>query len=155
MLPHVDIRGIALLIAGVLLGFAGLRQWHLRRLASRIFADHGCNDTALGEVREVLEEINRECPTHKFFAARLSRMSLRDHPLSIVDGWVVVPTEIGANSDKCVFAVAHRDEADWVRNFSDVFELAFSGSVWSVFWVRLPILMRLTRRYPPQPPRND
>jgi hypothetical protein len=145
MVAHLDIRGIALLVAFALLAFAGLRHIYLRRLAARMFTDHESAEPALGEVRVALEEVNRECRTHTFFASRLATIAFHDHPISLVDGWALVLAGKGANNVRCVFTVAHGDEAHWLRRFSDVFEPAFSGSVWSVFWVKLPTLMRLTR----------
>jgi hypothetical protein len=146
MSTHLDIRSIGPLVAGVLLTYMGLRHWYLRRLQSRLFVDASCDDPELDSFREALEEVNRECRTHSFFASRFAKTQLSGHPISLIQGWVVVPMAEGANSERRIFAIAHRDESDWLRHFSDVFDLAFSGSVWSVFWVKLPTLMRLTRR---------
>ena len=130
----------------VLLGFIGVRSWYHRRLASRMFADVVWDGEAMQHMLEALEEVNRESRTHTFSAERVARISLRDHPVTLVDGWIVVHTAEGSDHQKCAFAVAHRDETDRLRHLSDVFDLAFAGSVWSVFWVKLPTLMRLTRR---------
>ena len=146
MPAHVDIRAIALLVMWAALAFTGLRQWYLRRLAARLFADHERDDTALANLRETLDKVNRECRTHSFFATRVANISLRDHPVVLVDGWIVAPGARGPHTETSVFAVADRNEADWLRNFSDIFEHACSGAGWSIFWVSLPRLMRLTKR---------
>jgi len=146
MIAHLDVRGIGLLVALALMAFAGLRHIYVRRLAARIFADHESDEPALEDVRAAIEEVNRECRTHTFFASRLATIVFHDHSISLVDGWALVLAGKGASNVRCVFVVARGDESHWLRRFSDVFEPAFSGSVWSVFWVKLPTLMRLTRR---------
>ena len=133
-------------MALVLLAFIGVRNWYHRRLALRIFADVGWDGEALEDIHEALQELNRESRTHTFSAERVGQISLRDHPVTLVDGWIIVHDADGADRRKCVFAVAHRDEADRLRRLSDVFNLVFAGSVWSVFWVKLSTEMRLTKR---------
>ena len=146
MAADLDLRVIAGLTALVLLAFIGARAWYHRRLASRMFADGDWDAEALQGMHETLEEVNRESRTHTFSAERVSTISLRDHAVTLVDGWIVVQTAEGADHEKCVFAVAHRDDADRLRHSPDVFNLVFAGSVWSVFWVKLATLMRLTKR---------
>jgi hypothetical protein len=146
MVAVIDARDIVLLILFALLALGGLRHIYIRRLVARIFADPS-DDSALQDVRAAIEEVNKECGTHNFFASRLGTVVFRDHPISLVDGWALPLTGKGAANERCVFAIARGDEAHWLRCFSDVFEPAFSGSVWSVFWVRLPTLMRLTKRH--------
>jgi hypothetical protein len=146
MIAHLDARGIVLLVGLALMAFAGLRHIYVRRLATRIFADHESDEPALEDVRAAIEEVNRECRTHTFFASRLATIVFHDHPISLVDGWALAWPAKGASNVRCVFVVARGDESHWLRRFSDVFEPAFSGSLWSVFWVKLPTLMRLTNR---------
>jgi hypothetical protein len=146
MIALMDAGGVVLWVAFALLAFAGLRHIYLRRLATRMFADQQSDESALQHVRAAIEEVNTECRTHNFFASRLGTVVFRDHAISLVDGWALPLAGKGATNVRCVFVIARGDESHWLRRFSDVFEPAFSGSVWSVFWVRLPTLMRLTRR---------
>jgi len=147
MLAHVTAREVGLWIIFAVLVFIPLWRWHLRRLTTRLFEGREGDATALSEMRDTLEAVNRECRTHTFSAARVATISLHDHPICLVDGSVIVPTARGAHTEKSVFAVADRDEADWLRRYSDIFELAFAGSAWSIFWVKLPTLTRLTMRW--------
>ena len=146
MAADFDFYEIAGTTAFVLLlgGFVGLRSWYYRRLASRIFADADQDGDALQDIQATLEELNKESRTHTFSAERVGRISLRNHPVTVVYGWITAHTVDGSDNHKCVFAVVHRDEAERLRRRSDVFNLVFTGSLWSVFWVKLSSEMRLT-----------
>lgn len=143
MLEHLSAEAVALWIAVFVLALFGLWRWRFRRVASRFFAEHHSGEEALREVRHKLEQVNRDCRSHVFAAEKVARFSLSDQPVCLVDGWVIVATDNGANSQRSVFAIADRDQADWMRRYSDVFEPAVSGSSCSIFWVKLPELMRL------------
>lgn len=96
-------------------------------------------------MREKLEVVNSECPTHIFSATRLATVYLHENPISLGYGYVVPRTWRGG-AEKHVFALADQDQAEWMRRYSDLFEPAFSGSPWSIFWVRVPALLRLIKR---------
>jgi hypothetical protein len=96
-------------------------------------------------MRDRLEIVNEECPTHLFGAERVATVYLDEKPISLVYGFVV-PRVGRGGGDKCVFAIADQNQADWMPRYSDVFEPAFSGSPWSIFWVRVPPMLRLIRR---------
>jgi len=127
------------------LAFTPLWFWRRRRLVSRLFAGREGDETALREMRQKLEVVNEESPTHLFNAERVATVYLHENPVSLAYGFVVRQFWKGG-VERHVFAVADQDQADWMRRYSDVFEPAFSGSRWSIFWVKLPALLRLIRR---------
>jgi hypothetical protein len=138
-------RDIGLCLTLLALAFIPLRYWRYRRLASELFAGREGDDTALQEMRQKLDVVNSECPTHMFSATRMATVYLHENPISLVYGYVV-PLVGRGGTEKHVFALAGQDQADWMRLYSDVFEPAFSGSPWSIFWVKVPALVRLIRR---------
>lgn len=138
-------RDIGLWFALLVLAFIPLWLWRYRRLVSRLFAEGEGDESALEEVREKLEVVNGESPTHLFSAERVATVYLHENPISLVYGFVVRRVWEGGG-ERHVFALADRDQADWMRRYSDVFEPAFSGSLWSIFWVKVPALLRLVRR---------
>jgi predicted DNA binding protein len=96
-------------------------------------------------MRQKLEVVNEECPTHLFSATRVATVYLHGNSISLVYGHVV--TRVGrGGTERHVFAIADRNQADWMRRYSDVFEQAFSNSPWSIFWVKVPALLRLVRQ---------
>lgn|GEM_PF-6173582 len=128
-----------------MLAFIPLWLWRCRRLVSRLFAGREGDATALQEMRQRLELVNEESPTHLFNAERVATVYLDGNPISLVYGFVVRQFWKGG-VERHVFAVADQDQADWMRRYSNVFEPAFSGSRWSIFWVKVPALLRLIRR---------
>jgi hypothetical protein len=70
---------------------------------------------------------------------------VHENPISLVYGFVVRQIWEGG-VERHVFAVADQDQADWMRRYSDIFEPAFAGSPWSIFWVKVPALLRQVRR---------
>jgi hypothetical protein len=138
-------RDLAEWVGLVLFAFIPLWLWRRRRLVSQLFAAHEGDEIALEEMRQKLEAVNEECPTHLFSAERVATVYLHENPISLVYGFVVRQVWEGG-VERHVFAVADRDQADWMRRYSDVFEPAFSGSPWSIFWVKVPALLRLVRR---------
>jgi hypothetical protein len=133
----------AFALAFLILAFIPFWYWRYRRLVSELFAGREGDDAALQEMREKLEVVNSECPTHIFSATRLATVYLHENPISLGYGYVVPRASEGP--EKHAFALADQDQADWMRRYSDVFEPAFSGSPWSIFWVKVPALLRLVR----------
>lgn len=144
-LGNLDEREIALCFALLVLAFLPFWWWRYRRAVSRLFAGREGNHAALQEMRQKLEVVNGECRTHLFSAARVATVYLHENPISLVYGYVV-PLSGQGDSDKHLYALAGQDQADWMRLNSDVFKPAFSGSRWSIFWVRVPVLLRLLKR---------
>jgi hypothetical protein len=138
-------RDLGLWLLLSLLLFISLYFWRRRRLVARLFAGKEGDGTALQEMREKLEAVNEECPAHLFAAERVATVYLHENPISLAYG-MVVPRIWKGGTDKQVFAIADEDQADWMRRYSDVFEPAFSGSHWTIFWVKVPVLLRLVRR---------
>jgi hypothetical protein len=127
------------------LAFIPLWLWRCRRLVSRLFAGREGDKTALQEMRQKLEVVNEECPTHLFGAERVATVYLDGNPVSLAYGLVARQAWKGG-VERYVFAVTDQDQADWMRRYSNVFEPAFSGSRWSIFWVRVPALLRLIKQ---------
>jgi hypothetical protein len=124
--------------------------WRLRfkSMVGRIFDGRYASHIEFVDIRERLEVLNAECPTHAFEAKRVAKVSVQGHPILLIYGPVsgFVPTDEGSTSTKSVFAIGEGDDIEWMRRFSDVFELAFAGSTSSIFWVKVPQLIRLTSR---------
>lgn len=129
----------------LMLAFIPLWFWRCRWLVTRLFAGREGDETVLQEMRQKLEVVNEECTTHLFGAERVATAYLHENPVSLVYGFVVGQVWRGG-AERHVFAVADQDQADWMRRYSDVFEPAFSGSRWSIFWVKVPALLRLIKR---------
>ena len=127
------------------LAFIPLWFWWRRRLVARLFAGREGDATALREMRQKLEVVNEECPTHLFGAERVATVYLDDNPISLGYGLVARRAWKGG-VERYPFAVADQDQADWMRRYSSVFEPAFSGSRWSIFWVKVSALLRLIER---------
>jgi hypothetical protein len=142
---HLSERDIGGWVALLFLAFIPLWLWRYRRLVSQLFAGREGDETAVQEMRQKLEVVNGESPTHLFSATRVATVYLHENPISLVYGQVVTRVWEGG-TERHVFALADRDQADWMRRYSDVFEPAFSGSPWSIFWVKVPALVRLIRR---------
>lgn len=142
-LSQRDITPCLILLFGA---FAAFWWWQYRRAVSELFAGCDGDGAALQEVREKLEVVNSECPTHVFSATRLATVYLHENPISLVQGYVVPLGGKAVSAQKHVFALAGQDQADWMRLYSDVFEPAFSGSQASIFWVRVTALLRLIKR---------
>jgi hypothetical protein len=132
-------------VALLILAFIPLWLWRCRRLVSRLFAGREGDKTALQEMRQKLEVVNEECSTHLFGAERVATACLHENPISLVYGFVVRQAWKGG-VEKHVFAVVDQDQTDWMQRYSDVFEPAFSGSRSSIFWVKVPTLLRLIKR---------
>lgn len=138
-------RDIGLWLALLVLALIPLWWGRYRRLVSELFAGREGDDTALQEMRQKLEVVNEECSTHIFSATRVATVYLHENPISLVYGYVV-PRVGEGGTGRYVFALADQNQADWMRRYSDVFEPAFSASLWSIFWVKVPALVRLIRR---------
>ncbi len=145
-MPLIPVKVVALGIAGATLLFHSVYAWRTRRLTRRLFAGREVSATELDEIRTVLEAVNRECKGRAFGAARAAHIPLHGKLVCLVDGSVVAVAGDDVATARPVFAVADRDEASWLRVFSDVFEIAFAGSQWSIFWVKVPALLRITKR---------
>jgi hypothetical protein len=114
-------------------------------LLARVFAKHELDEPTLKDVQERVDFINQECPRFTFAAERAANMSFRGQKVSIVCGPVAWSDAI-THSNKCVYAIADADQSHWMRQNSDVFEPAFTGSQDSVFWVNVPELFRQSKK---------
>jgi hypothetical protein len=140
-------RGVALCI---LLGMFALvfLYWGIARYRiRRIFGPRRQDSSVLEPVRRQLEKVNAECRRFVFSAERVTNVSLGGHRFQLVYGLVGFVESMQGGTGMRVYAMAEGDEIVWMRNFPDVFELADSTATSAVFWVKLPVLMRLTRQY--------
>jgi hypothetical protein len=138
-------RDLAGWVGLLLFALIPLWLWRRHRLVSQLFAGCEGDQTVLQQMRDRLEVVNEECPTHLFGAERVATVYLDQKPISLVYGFVVPRIGRGGGG-KYAFAVADQKQADWMRRYSNVFEPAFSGSPWSIFWVKVPALLRLVKR---------
>jgi len=74
----------------------------MRWIVSQLFDGHEMSQHELAAIRERLEALSAECPTHTFAATRAANVSLGGHPVSLVYGSVIVPTARGANTTKSI-----------------------------------------------------
>lgn len=152
MTLHTDSLWISIMVAGplllllfFLLLFFFLIWWRPRRFRAQLFSKQFDVDTTVAFQESVLREINQECTHYPFVAERLAHVPFRGQEISIVYGsvaWSMDETSI----KQCFYAVADAQQSQWMRQHSDVFEAAFIGTAFSVFWVKIPALLRLTRR---------
>lgn len=141
---HVDPNTpgwIVLAIISLLFLLLTLSGWRFRRLVARLFANHQFNEPTLKDVRERVDLIDQECPRFTFAAERVANVSFRGQKVSIICGPIAWSDAI-THSNKCAYAIADADQSHWMRQNSDVFEPAFTGSQDSVFWVNIPKLLR-------------
>lgn len=129
------------MLALVLIYF-GVSRYRVRRLFGRGQTD----STALGPVRRKLDEINANCRRFVFSAQRLTTVSLAGHSIVLIYGLVGFIEPMEGGTGMRVYTIAEGDEIEWMRHFPDVFELADSTASSAIFWVKLPALMRLTKR---------
>ncbi len=125
----------------------GLWSWQRRRALRYFFDAQDTNERELREITEQLAKFSEYCPTNSFYAERLAHIDLQGHDTLLIYGRVFAHGPRGSSSNMSIYALGTGEDADWMRRFSDVFELAFTYSDMSVFWVRLGTLMRLTRRW--------
>jgi hypothetical protein len=135
---------IVLAIFSLLFLLLGVWTWRFRRLLVRLFAKHQFDEPTLKDVQERVDLIDQECPRFTFAAERVANMSFRGQKVSIICGPVAWSDAI-THSNKCAYAIADADQSQWMRQNSDVFEPAFTGSQDSVFWVNIPELLRKTK----------
>jgi hypothetical protein len=132
---------IVLGIFSLLFLFLSLWTWRFRRFIAQLLAKHEFDEPSLEAVQNRVELIDRECSEFTFAAERLAKVSFRGQRVSIVCGPVAWSDTI-THSYKCVYAIADPEQSHWMRQNSDVFEPAFTGSRDSVFWVNIAELLR-------------
>ncbi len=146
MTASVTIHALRLYLPLGMLVFITVRMLLFRSRVWRLFSSQPIDLGALEPIWRKLELINQECRTHVFGAKRIASVSLAGRTIQLIYGVVSVNAPRGSSGSSHVYAIGEGDDADWMRHFPDVFDLAFAGSAGSVFWVRLPTLMRLTKR---------
>jgi hypothetical protein len=121
--------------------------WHFRFQRERLFRGNDCDKTAIQAVRDTaLRDVNEYCNRYSFDIERLAKIMVREQQVAVAYG-AVWWQDARAHSVRCVYAIAPRDQSHWMRQQSDVFELACDGTLFSVYWVKLARLIRLTRRW--------
>jgi hypothetical protein len=141
----VDSAWIEAAGSGFLLVFLLFWTWRRRRFRAQLFSENQCDvATTIAFQDTALREVNRQCAQFTFGAERLARVPVRGEYIAIVYGPVSWSTD-ETNVERCFYAVADAQQSRWMSQNSDVFEPAFIGSTFSVFWVRMPALVRLTR----------
>lgn len=139
--------GLKLYVGLLLLLFIASQTWLFRHRLSRLFRRWPTDPAKLEEVRAQLDEIHEESPLHIFTAKRATEILLRGHPIVVAHGTVSVPSAKGSSTTLSVFSIAEGDETEWMKHFPDVFEVAFTGKRFTVFWVKLPVLIRLSEQH--------
>ena len=134
---------IVLTIFSVLFFLFFLWTWRFRRLLVRVFARHQFEEPTLKEVQQRVDFIDQECPRYSFAAERLANMTFRGRKVSIICG-PIAWSDAFTHSNKCIYTIADANQSQWMRQNSDVFEPAFTGSQDSVFWVNIPEFLRQT-----------
>jgi hypothetical protein len=145
---HADPNAPPWLVAavfGITFVLFGIQAWRFHRFVNQLLAQHEFENPSLGEVRAMVDAIDRENPGYSFGAQRLANITFRGQQISIVCGPIAWSDAI-THSYKCIYAIADAEQSDWMRRNSDVFETAFSGSEFSVFWVDVPHLLRQLKR---------
>jgi hypothetical protein len=127
------------------LAIVGYAAWHFRLQRSKLFRDNECDKTAVQAIRDIaLRDVNEKCPGYSFEAERVSNVTVRGQPVALAYGNVWWE-DSRAHSLRCVYAVAPRDQSQWMRQQSDLFEHVCDGTAFSIFWVKLAPLIRLTK----------
>lgn len=140
------LRQFELYFGLLLLLFIASQTWLFRHRLARIFKRWPNDPAKLERVRRQLDEIHEESALHVFGAKRATEIDLRGHRMIVVHGTVAVPSADGASINTCVYTIAEGDEVEWMKHFPDVFEAAFTGKRLSVFWIKLPVLLRQSDR---------
>src|SRR5918996_3760294 len=131
--------------AGFVLLFLLFWTWRRRRFRAQLFSDNECDaDTTIAFQDTALREVNGECGQFTFGAERLARVPFRGERISVVYGPVSWSTD-DTHVERCFYAVSDPQQSHWMSQNSDVFEPAFIGSALSVFWVKMPALVRLIK----------
>jgi hypothetical protein len=147
MAIRVDPNAPRWLVLGIFSFFSallGFWAWRFHRFISRLFEKHEFDEPSLKEVQNRVELVDEECSEFTFAAERLANISFRGEKVSIVCGPVTWSDAI-THSNKCVYGIADAEQLRWMRQNSDVFEAAFTGSQDSVFWVDMAELLRLAK----------
>jgi len=116
-----------------------------RRIVNLVFAKHLFNEPSLQQLNIYLDMINRETSIFMFSIDRLANIQFRDQRVSLIYGSVGFYSAAGRSgniwkSAKSVYALADLSQSEWMRHNADVFDLAFQGSVYAIFWVKLSFL---------------
>ena len=139
---HADPNAPRWLVLGILgsaIVLGSFFAWRSRKVRNRIFAKHEFDAPTLAEIQNRIDRINKESPRFCFAAERLANIPFSGQQISIVYGPVV---SSATTSSKSVYAVGDAEQSHWMRQNSDVFEPAVTGSQGSVFWVNLARLGR-------------
>jgi hypothetical protein len=142
--PVLGYVPLALLVA--LLAFWGFSSWQFRRRVACLFDPQETDEHELHRVSNQLDALNERCPTNSFSAQRLTHIDLRGQDILLVYGRVFAHGARGSASAMSIYALGKGEQAEWMSRFSDIFDLAFTSSEISVFWVKLAALIRLTKR---------
>jgi hypothetical protein len=112
--------------------------YRFKKRVGAFFTKHQ-DDSAALTIEEWRISINRDYPLLFFSPGRTATLLFRDHRIFLVYGKVGVAGVVKAAwvTKKCLYAFASVEEAEWMRKNSDVFELAYSGTICSVYWVEM------------------
>lgn len=135
-------KRFAILFAGALLSLQLYFTLRYRKSVSRMFAGPQVDKSTFAAIEDALRVINTESQKFTFSMRQLAIVSFRGERIFFVKGlvgqvsggwrfgmrWSTYPS---------VFAVGDSSQSEWMRNNSEVFTPAFTGSTFSVFWVRL------------------
>ncbi len=120
--------------------------WHFRSHRERLFRGNDCDKTTIQVMRDtVLLDVNERCARYSFDVERLAKIAVRGEQVAVAYGNVWWQ-DSRAHSVHCVYAIAPREQSHWMRQQSDLFEPACDGSAFSIFWVKLARLIRVTKR---------
>jgi hypothetical protein len=120
--------------------------WHFRSHRDRLFRGNDCDKITIQMMRETaLLDVNEGCVRYSFDIERLAKVEVRGQQVAVAYGNVWWQ-DSRAHAVHCVYAIAPRDQSHWMRQQSDLFEPACDGTAFSIFWVKLARLIRLTKR---------
>ena len=134
------------LIFGVL--FVGLYIWflqrknsNLQRRVSQLFSRSASNEPGLNAINKALQVVNEKSHGVSFTAEQCANILFRGHSVTFVYGSVgsIGPGKGGPcwRTEKSLFAIANSEQAEWMKNNPDIFQPAFVGLPFSVFFAKL------------------
>ena len=83
--------------------------------------------------------MNREYPGLFFSPGRTATLFFREHRIFLYHGKVHMSGVVKNPwiRKSCLYALAAIEESEWMRHNHDVFTLAYSGTICSVYWLNL------------------
>jgi hypothetical protein len=144
MLATTGTPELVIFIAGILL--YGALLWSIKRRflkkLDRVFLKHSDDAPDFAEIRKRLDALNLDSAHFVFTMDRRANIVFRQNKITLVYGHIGSRSPGGIRGPvwtlrKMVYALADKNQMEWMTSNPDVFQCAMAGYSYSVFWVSL------------------